>query len=201
MENHKNTEIELRALIKNVKSLRKKLEKKGVIFITSHTLHDIYFCYKGYCHLKEVEMHEIGSYSLRLRKTNKDGQELITINTKTITNKGDHNAWEEHESTVDSFEETAKMLTLTEFKPFFELKKIRYHYKLDNLNIFIDDISDFGPCIEVEILTVPEETEQAKEQIFKFLKSLDINPNNIVPKSVTNIVMNQRAFKAPIRLI
>ncbi len=195
-----NIEVELRALVKDPDVVKNNIEKSGAKFIGLSSLHDIYFCSKPISSVEEAEMNEVGSYSLRLRKYSKDKVKSITLNTKTITKKGDHNAWEEHETEVEDFSETAKILLMTEFKPFFELKKTRYEYKLDNLGIFVEDIEDFGGAIEVEILTTPGTEDVAKEKIFKFLDKIGVPKESVVPKSVTNIVMKQRAFKSEIKI-
>jgi len=195
-----NIEVELRALVKDPDVVRKNIEESGAKYIGLSSLHDIYFCSKSISSVEEAEMNEVGSYSLRLRKYSKDKVKSTTLNTKTITKKGDHNAWEEHETEVGDFSETAKILLMTEFKPFFELKKTRYEYKLDNLVIFVEDIEDFGGALEVEILTTPGAEDAAKDKIIEFLAKIGVPKESVVPKSVTNIVMKQRAFKSEINI-
>jgi len=194
----KNIEVELRALIPELKVFEKTLEGKGATFTKSSYLCDIYFCRKDASSINEVEMHDVGSYSLRLRRAKKDDQEEITLNTKTITNKGDHHAWEEHEVVVNDFEEAARLLTRSEFKPFFKLEKTRRTYTYDEMEIAVEDITDFGGAVEVEIMTAPGEEDASKERIRTFLASVGIGADAIVPKSVTNIVMKERAFKQDI---
>lgn len=193
-----NIEVELRALVKDLKALKADIKKVGAKYIGSSSLHDIYFCSKSISTIEGVEMNEVGSYSLRLRRYAKDDIKSTTLNTKTITKKGDHTAWEEHETEITDFSEAAKILYLTEFKPFFELKKTRYEYRLDKLGIFVEDIEDFGGAIEVEMLTKPGTEEKSKEEILNFLLRIGLSKENLVPKSVTNIVMKERAFKSKI---
>src|SRR3989339_1524341 len=150
MANHstkENIEVEIRALVENISPLQKAIISQGGKYHGEYYLHDIYFCRKEYTQLKEVEMNKVGSYGLRLRKS-KDygGKRETTLNSKTITKEDDHNAWEEHEVAVGDFVEAAKILLLTEFKPFFELEKTRHHYVLDGFDIFVEDIKDFGCC-------------------------------------------------------
>ncbi len=195
-----NIEVELRALVRDYTTVRENIEKFGAKFIGLSSLHDIYFCSKPISSAEEAEMNEVGSYSLRLRKYSKNKVKSITLNTKTITKKGDHHAWEEHETEVENFTETARILLATEFKPFFELKKIRYEYKLGNLRIYVEDIEDFGGALEVEILTSPGTEEAAKIKIMEFFGKIGLSEEDVVPKSITNIVMKQRAFKSEIKI-
>ncbi len=196
MATKKNIEVELRALVSNIDELRNKLNGKRIRFCKEIFLHDIYFCPKNINSLIGVEMNKVGSYSLRLRKNkNKSGKENIYLNTKTITKKGDHNAWEEHETKLDDFREMKEILKQIGFKSFFELKKNRYHYKYKDLNIFLDDIKDFGACIEIEKIVFKGNEDKAKLSIIAFLKTIGVEKSKIVTKSVTNLVMKSRAFK------
>lgn len=196
-----NIEVEIRALVEDIGLLRKQLISQGGKYHGEYYLHDIYFCRREYTRLKEVEMNKVGSYGLRLRNSKDyDGKLEATLNSKTITKEGDHNAWEEHEIAVGDFVEAAKILLLTEFKPFFELEKTRHRYVLDGFDIFVEDIKDFGCCIEVEIMTVPGHEEEAKNQILTLLDRLGIKSDQIVAKSVTNLIMHERAFKQSIKI-
>lgn len=194
----KNIEVELRALLPDIKKFEENLKKAGGKFIKSSYLCDVYFCKRSALSTEEVEMHEVGSYSLRLRKSKNGENETCTLNTKTILSEGDHHAWEEHETSVSNFEEAAKILTLTEFKPFFKLEKNRGVYEYEGVEISIENIADFGGAVEIEIMAYPGEEEASKEKIKKVLYSLGISEKDIVPKSITNIVMKERAFKQSI---
>ncbi|MDO8570403.1 MAG: class IV adenylate cyclase [Candidatus Daviesbacteria bacterium] len=192
---NKTIEVEIRALVNDAKSAKLCIGRSGAKFIRKIYVHDIYFCNKNYFQFADVEMNSVGSYSLRLRCSRENQKQSLSLNTKIITKESDHNAWEEHESEVSNFSEVFEMLCFTEFKPFFELKKWRLEYKFNNLNIFIEEIEDFGSGIEVEIMTIPGCEEKAKKQIMEFLNSIGISSKDIVPKSVTNIIMRKRAFK------
>jgi len=195
----KNIEVELRALVPDIDTFRTHLVERGAKFIDSSYLCDIYFCKKDITSINEVEMHDVGSYSLRLRVARKDEVESITLNIKVITNENDHHAWEEHEVETDNFGEAAKLLTMTEFKPFFKLEKYRHAYELNGMEILVEDITDFGGAVEVEILCDLGEETESKEKIKDLLvNTLGLQESDIVPKSVTNIVMKERAFKQEI---
>lgn len=195
----KNIEVELRALVKDVELFQSQLKDKGAEYKNSSYLCDIYFCEKSATSVSDVEMDELGSYSLRLRVARKNDVETISLNTKTITNTGDHNAWEEHEIIVDNFKEAALILSMTEFKPFFKLEKHRHTYIINEMEVLVEDITDFGGAIEVEIMCVPGDEEVSKNKIKALLlNELGLAESDIVPKSVTNIIMKHRAFNQEI---
>lgn len=195
----KNIEVELRALIHDPKGFQEKLKQKGAKYKSSSYLKDVYFCDKKVFTVADVEMDKVGSYSLRLRIARKGDSEVVSLNTKTITNEGNHNAWEEHEVKINNFKEAALILLTTEFKPFFELEKHRHTYHMDGVEILVEEITDFGGAIEVEIMCVPGEEDASKAKIKKLLiNNLGLSESEIVPKSVTNIIMKQRAFNQTI---
>ncbi len=195
----KNIEVELRALVNDPKEFQEKLKEKGAEYKNSSYLKDVYFCEKKATSVADVEMDKVGSYSLRLRIAQKGEAEVISLNTKTITNEGDHNAWEEHEIKIDNFREAALILATTKFKPFFELEKHRHTYEFGDMEILVEEITDFGGAIEAEIMCMSGEEEASKTKIKNLLiNDLGLSEDEIVPKSVTNIIMKQRAFNQEI---
>ena len=50
--------------------------------------------------------------------------EEVSINTKIITTEGDHNAWQEYEIDVSSFDAALAIFRAIGFKPFLLWKKI-----------------------------------------------------------------------------
>ena len=166
MSNNKknNIEVEVRALVKNLDETAKNIIKSNGKYLGYYSIHDIYFCKKEIDDLIKVEMKEVGSYGLRVRKLINDQKTEITINTKVIIKEDDHNAWREHEVVVENFEDIFHILENTEFKAFFELKKVRHHYKLNDFDIFLEDISNFSSGIEIEKMANINNKEKVKRK-------------------------------------
>ena len=123
----KKHEVEHRALITTETFdalLAKGKEECAQSFQGPLAIHDAYFCPQDVRNFNEVEMNEIGSYSLRLRCEVENGAATFSLNTKIIRKAQDHNAWLEHEITLSSFEECREILEAIGFKVFFELKKL-----------------------------------------------------------------------------
>jgi predicted adenylyl cyclase CyaB len=193
----KNQEVEYRAILNsniftNLLKIGKSKYKssfKGPIIIE-----DIYYCQKHVKSFKEVEMDDIGSFSLRLRKEFEDDKFISTINTKIITKFGDHNAWKEHETIISSHKDSDQILKSIGFKNFFTFKKERYTYKVDDILVCLEKIKGFGCLIEVEIMTTKNKAEIAKEKLLKFLELNNIKKEAIVKKSVTNMLMKEKSI-------
>src|SRR3989344_1459967 len=185
-----NHEVEIRALLndKDRKFIFDKLLERGGVMKSEEILEDIYWCPKATNSFEGIEMSGIGSYSLRTRKS---GDGNCQLNVKVITKKDDHNAWDEHEISISSCDEAAVILGTIGFKIFFSLKKHRYSFDIKPFTVLIEDIDDFGPILEVEILTDEALAAQAKKQITDFISELGVDSSKIVPKSVTNLLMKE----------
>lgn len=194
--NKKSQEVELRVLLTPEQrgAILKQLEGAGACFAGKETMVDLYYCPKGVTSFSQIAMDAVGSFSLRVRQTVQDGVATVQINTKTITTYGDHHAWQEHELTVDSFAEAQKLLQLLGYKVFCRIEKERARFRvdqmaIDQMTICIDDIRDFGCALEIEIMATEETAHQAKETIKQFLACLGIGREQILPKSVTYLIM------------
>jgi len=192
----KNHEVEMKAIVNDslVSRLEQRIMAEGAELVSEVYIVDIYLCPKSIGSFSEIEMHDVGSYSLRLRKQRTGTTTTIELNSKMITTEGDHQAWEEHETEVISFEETLAILQTIGFRPFFTLEKIRTTYSYDNLNICIDNITDFGLVVEVEVITTQAESQKAKNEIRDFFSKFGIEKDQIVTKSVTNQLMREQSL-------
>ncbi|OQA52950.1 MAG: CYTH domain protein [candidate division WS2 bacterium ADurb.Bin280] len=195
MNRKQNHEVEVRAIIngKNKKDLEEKIMMLGFEFIEEEQLEDDYFCKNEVSDFSEVEMNDIGSFSLRLRKKNAKGRIANELNMKVITKEGDHSGWDEHEVEIGSLDNMASILKLMGYKIFFSFKKTRYVFKKHNCEILLEDISDLGLAIEIEIMTEEEKAVEAKREIYKLMESLKIDLSNKVPKSITNMLMKKNS--------
>ncbi len=191
-----NIEVEYRALLStdtytNILNLAKS--KFSGSLRGPQKIEDAYFCRDDVKCFNEIEMNNVGSYSLRLRRDTVDNKTSATLNVKVITNKGDHNSWLEHEATVSSFEECEKIIKILGFKIFFAYKKNRFTFTDGEIQVCLEDIENFQPAIEVEIITSKEESENAKTKLLDYLESNGISNSSIVNKSITNMLMRERA--------
>lgn len=168
-----------------------ELKNMGAEFIKDQIIEDDYFCNKNCRSFAETAMKDVGSYGLRIRKKQEGDQTEYELNIKVITQEDNHHSWEEHEVSVDSRDEAANILDALNQKTFFRFKKERHIYKLDDLEILIEDIKDFGPIIEIEAKTTLENSEKMQSKIVDLLQKLKLNPDDIVPKSVTYILMEK----------
>lgn len=194
MDQGKTYEVELRVLLTPAQqdSLIKQLEARGARWAGKEKIVDLYYCPKGTTSFSQVAMDAVGSFSLRIRKTEHEGVTIVQLNTKSITKHADHHSWEEHEVVVDSFSEAQAMVQVLGYKGFCCIEKERSRFLLNQMTICIDAIRDFGVALEIEIMADRGATEEAKETIKSFLYSLGIGQEQILPKSVTYLIMQTK---------
>ncbi len=194
-EPNNNQEVEVRAL------LTPRLRSHVVQLINNSggqcqglmEIKDTYWCLQSVSSFEEIEMNKVGSYSLRTRYSNKGGTETKSINVKVITKQSDHRSWQEFEITVNSSESAEAILQVLGFKKFFTLVKRRKIFKLNSFTINLEDIRGFGPVIEVEVMTTRNKSSRAKSEIITLLEKLSVPKKKIVSKSITNLLMHQKA--------
>lgn len=170
-----------------------KLEEVGAENLNEGSLTDIYLCPNAVKDFSEIEMDKVGSYSLRIRREVEGKEEKTTVNAKVITNEGDHSAWDEHEISIDSIDSASALFKSIGYKPYFILKKQRWGYRLNNINIFLEKIEDFGWAIEVEIIAPSSLASDMKSKLENFLEQMGITREQYVTKSVTNMMMRKFA--------
>lgn len=197
MSNTENVqEVEQRVILKpnQYESIKQSLLQKDAKFLGSEDLHDQYWCKESAKSFEDTKMDEVGTYSLRTRTSTVDGVAKSDLNTKVITTFGDHSAWDEHEVAYENPEQMTKILKTLGHKIFFELKKTRESYKLGGITFVLEQIENFGPVLEGEILTSADKAEAAKAEIRSFMtQELGIAEDQIVPKTVTYIMMQEQS--------
>jgi adenylate cyclase class 2 len=164
-------EVEILVEVKSSKEeVLKILEKFN--FVGEKEVLDIYFYNENNEKLKPIngELKEC----FRLRK--KDGKNYITY-------KIDHfkdGKWvysDEEETKVDDFEIMLKIVSQLGFKPLVEIDNIKHTFLTDKYEIVLEEVKNLGLFLEVERLVVGdnEDVHVVKEEIFDFIKSLNIN--------------------------
>lgn len=175
----------------------------GVRKTSKEIIRDTYYCPNNIKSVKEVEMNKVGSYSLRIRRKQRNNKKIIELNVKVITQYGDHNTWKEYEVSISSFKEGEAIIKSIGFKPFLKVNKERETFFLKNgitlciekiKSLGIEKIKSLGNVIETEIITSRNKTSQSKKKILSLFRKLGIDDNQIIPKSAANLLMKKKAI-------
>ncbi|MFB6145055.1 MAG: class IV adenylate cyclase [Candidatus Nanohaloarchaea archaeon] len=185
-------EIEQRAFVDSFSQIRQKLREQGFKKERKVQLIDRYFCREKFNTIDDIKMDEPGSYGLRIRENGNSAE----LNCKTIRWEGDHNAFHEYETQVDSPEETKKILEATGFKNFCTLEKERTVYVSPDgrVEVNLEDINDFPEVIEIEIVT-DDMIDEARQRISQLLQKLEVKEEDRIDKSITLHYFQENAFQ------
>lgn len=184
-------EIEERAFVESFQKVAEKLSKRGYKEKELVEIRDLYFCRESDSCMEDIQMDEPGSYGLRIREM----PEKTELNCKVIRNRNDHNAFIEHETAIDSAEETQNILEAVGFKNFCTIQKNRRKFVSPGgeVTVNLEDLEDFPPVIEIEIVS-EEDIEGKKKFIRQLLYDLDVEDEDIIEKSITLLYFRQNAF-------
>lgn len=188
-------EVEIRAILEKKQPLliKKTLGKLGFIHKGNELITDYYYCPIAVSSFKQIEMNDVGSYSLRLRESQNEHNSILSLNTKVITKAKDHSAWDEHEIKIDSLPKARLILQAMGYKCFFNFSKKRERYQKNNQEVNLEYIKKFGTNIEVEIMAEKKDVADAKIIIQILLSELGVKKEQIVSKSITNMLMKKWA--------
>lgn len=192
-------EVELRATVptSHKETLLKQLAGYKPTIKKVVKLVDIYYAPITAESMEDIPMDEIGSFSLRIRVTTYDDKTTVsTLNIKVVTSFGDHNAWDESESSVEDPRQMSKILRSLGYYPFCKLVKTRTSYGItETCTVELDDIERYGLVVEVEHIVPAAMAEEAKNKNREIFKALGIKDEHMVPRTATEEYMKQFAFK------
>ena len=162
-------EIEIKAKLRDKKSVMKKLESLGCKFESAITQEDRVYL-EGNVSTENLLGNMDGKIVLRLRVKN-GSKVLFTLKKRTKI----HLEAIEHELEVSSLDEMEKIILLMGYKESVRVNKTRIitHYKGDE--ICIDDVEGLGTFIEMERLVSDGDAKEIQEELFKFFEKIGIS--------------------------
>jgi len=162
-----NREVEVKARLKNREAVTAKLRELGCTFYPPVSQKDIVYTLPG----SSIPLPP-GGVALRLRT--QDGRSICTTK-KTISNNLD---CDEAEFDVSNPEELLHTFSLLGFTEFSRVHKVRQKAAYQNMEICLDEVEGLGSYIEVERLTDGENSAQIQKELFEFLQTLGVAPED-----------------------
>ncbi|HCP08926.1 MAG TPA: class IV adenylate cyclase [Candidatus Moranbacteria bacterium] len=160
-------EVEIKARIKNIEEVRKKVVEAGAIFVKREEQTDAVFGHPSM--LDENKMVVEGGYIARIR----EADEKIELTFKEIVRK---KGKIEIGSNIGSIEIGKSFLNRLGFEEAFVVHKFRDIFKLDDFEIALDDVDLLGEFIEVEkIVNTEEKAIETRRGCSRILDNLEIN--------------------------
>jgi adenylate cyclase class IV len=165
--------IEARATIKDIKETQKKIEQLGGIFKNYYSFTDIVFIPK----IGEINLNK-EFVRLRILKVNNwPTKDIILIHKKTNwkkTSKIDNVIFKKEFDVIEDAVNFIKRHFQNKLKKSFEYFREGWEYHLGNKRIFVEDIKNFKPTVEIEA-----ENEKELDNIFKKLEVIERLSNSV----------------------
>lgn len=178
-------EIELRFFVESFDTILGYLSHHSSTLNKKIRLVDDWYCPKTASSFQDVEMNKIGTFGLRLRTIdNLDGVVNYEICCKTMVETEDHGLFREYESRLSSLSDAEHILSVIGFKRFCRLEKIRKQYYLGDVQINLEDITNFGKAVELEFIS--DDVDYGRQKLRTITDALNISPNDIISTSITN---------------
>jgi adenylate cyclase class 2 len=127
---------------------------------------------------------------LRIRV--QDEKKIIFTAKVTKGKNGESLIKREHEVTVDSEGELRGILSLIGYQEAVRVKKIRQTAQNGEYEICIDDIEGLGSFIEVEAICKEENADEIQSELWKFLESLGVSPEDQVTKGYDILMLERK---------
>lgn len=158
-------EVEVKAKVRDLNSLQKKLQAVGIKFGEPIRQDDVIYSTGDWKFTQFTNDRNI----LRIRRQNK---EVIFTLKRPGKNELDSI---EREVTISDAKQMEDILGYLDYKEEVRVSKIRRKAKYNGLEICLDQVKGLGDFIEVEKLTTEKDTESIQEELFKLLESWGID--------------------------
>jgi predicted adenylyl cyclase CyaB len=175
-------EVESKVKVASLEKLKQQLIKMGAVFGEQKTQEDQYF-------YRDDVLDKVkgpGSSIVRIRKSSK-----CYLTSKTFTNQ--LGAWEEHEIVIENPEELRKLLIKVGFVPVLDIIKKRQTGRLNEYELCLDDIKDYGTYLEVSLDS--DEKETARKKILELLNKLGFKESDIDHRSYAEVMLGNKGEK------
>lgn len=131
---------------------------------------------------------------LRIRIQN--GSKVIFTAKAPITKSAEELVKQEYETIIESVEQARGILKLAGFREAVHIVKTRRTAKCKGYEICIDDVDGLGAFVEVESITDDPDVRRVQKEMFDFLLSLGVSPEDQVKKGYDILMLETLASKA-----
>jgi adenylate cyclase class 2 len=182
------TEIEVKAYVTDSNDVRDKLIALGCKFADPVHQDDMVYTEK----VGTLETFLSNDVFLRIRIQN-DGRVMLTAK-QSVKKTAESLVKIEHETVVSSAEEARAILNMMGYQQAVRVKKMRRTAHFKDYEICLDDIEGLDSFIELEQMGESEDAEKIQKDMFTFLMSLGISPEQQVKKGY-DILMIEKSLR------
>ena len=172
-------EIEVKAKLNNSEEVISKLKELGCVLSEPIIQHDIIFVDNNY---GVVDKFQPDKNLLRIRESS--GKFILTLKQP----KSNEQDAIEHETEIKNFGEMKEILEHMGLHEAVQVHKTRRKTHYNDWEICLDEVEGLGSFIEVEKIADNPDVEAVQNELFDFLKSLGIKPEDRVTNGYDTLV-------------
>lgn len=165
---NKDIEIEIKLPLNNKDKVINFLNKNAEIKAENLRQKDTYYTP---AHKNFLEVSVKPFQYLRVRESEKG--DFFTYKYCHPENSKIVDYFDEFETKVDDSKSLVKILDVLEFKEILAVDKIRNTWQLDDVEIAIDDVKDYGVFIELELTSYSDDPKETKKYLYSVLDKLN----------------------------
>jgi len=191
------TEVELRYKVNGLLEFQQNLLKKKAQLTQQTRIIDHWFLPVN---IKNMEEHnkwfdKDRGTGIRIREyVNEYGKKVSTVlETKRLTLAMNHDTFLETSVDIENYKKAKEFLEMIDRKEFLLIDKNRIIYKIDEFEIVIDSIKNYGNGVEIEYKGEIKNRNQVIKTIQDFAKQLGLNESMRFEKSLSVDAMHKLA--------
>jgi adenylate cyclase, class 2 len=177
-------EIEVKAIIRDKKSIETKLQRLGCVLSAPVVQKDTIFLTQG------INYNQIkpGVVVLRIRQQN--DKTFFTLKMRGVIELNKI----EHEVTVDNVDEIAAIINKLDFCEVLRVNKVRQKCKYNNYEICLDEVEGLGEFIEIEQQIESGDDKAVSAQLSSFLQNLGIKAEDQVKEGYDTLLFKKNTI-------
>jgi predicted adenylyl cyclase CyaB len=126
-----------------------------------------------------------GSFVLRIRKANN-----CYLTYKAFTEQT--GCWIEHEVIIDDPEAMKEILIKSDFVQIIKIAKSRIKGKLDEFELCLDNVEDFGTYMEIALEDIDKEI--ARKKLIELLNKLGFEEKDIIHQGYPELMLLKKGY-------
>jgi adenylate cyclase, class 2 len=180
-------EIEVKAKLKNRTAVMEKMAELGCQFSDVKTQDDMVWVEKT------GSLEDFLSNKVFLRIRIQNGEKVIMTAKSPKAKHGDESLVKrEHEVVVSSADEARNILSMLGLQEAVRVVKKRQTAKYEGYEICMDEIENLGSFIELEKMAEEKDAAQIQKDMFEFLGTLGILPEDQVKKGYDILMLERK---------
>jgi adenylate cyclase class 2 len=129
--------------------------------------------------------------ALRIRRVeHEDGTEETRLTYKGPLVDSESKSRREHETGVDDAETMDAILSALGFEPAAVVEKERTSFAVDEHTVTLDDVTDVGTFVEVEVETESADIDEARAGAFELVERLGLDPDDQIRTSYLGLLLD-----------